>query len=105
MDPVTLHDHAEEITILDVRELGEWQAGHIDGAVHVPLSQLPARIGEIDRTRPIAVVCRSGNRSGAATRFLQRQGVDAQNVAGGMVAWAMHRLPVVTDGGRPGRVA
>jgi rhodanese-related sulfurtransferase len=105
IDPVTLDDRRGEMTVLDVRDLHEWQAGHIDGAVHVPLSALAGRVGSIDRGRPVAVICRSGNRSRAAVRFLTSNGLDARNVSGGMVAWSRHRLPIVTDRGRPGTVA
>lgn len=105
IDPVTLDERREEMVVLDVRDTYEWQAGHIDGAVHVPLSALAGTVGAIDRARPVAVVCRSGNRSRAAVRFLKANGVDAHNVSGGMVAWSMHRLPIVTDRGRPGTVA
>ncbi|MGZ5319291.1 MAG: rhodanese-like domain-containing protein [Actinomycetota bacterium] len=105
IDPVTLDDRRKEMVVLDVRDPYEWQAGHIDGAVLVPLSALAGKVGTIDRGRPVAVVCRSGNRSRAAVRFLKANGVDAHNVSGGMVAWSTHRLPTVTDRGRPGTVA
>jgi rhodanese-related sulfurtransferase len=105
IDPVTLDDRRTEMVVLDVRDPYEWQAGHIDGAVHVPLSALAGTVGAIDRGRPVAVVCRSGNRSRAAVRFLKANGVDAHDVSGGMVAWSMHQLPIVTDRGRPGTVA
>ncbi len=105
IDPVTLDDRRKEMVVLDVRDPYEWQAGHIDGAVHVPLSALAGTVGTIDRGRPVAVVCRSGNRSRAAVRFLKANGVDAHDVSGGMVAWSMYQLPIVTDRGRPGTVA
>jgi rhodanese-related sulfurtransferase len=105
IDPVTLDDRRGEMVVLDVRDPHEWQAGHIDGAVHVPLSALAGKVGTIDRERPVAVICRSGNRSRSAVRLLKANGVDAHNVSGGMAAWARHRLPIVTDRGRPGTVA
>jgi rhodanese-related sulfurtransferase len=53
----------------------------------------------------VAVICRSGNRSAAATRFLRRHGLDVVNVSGGMVAWERRGLPIATETGRPGRIA
>lgn len=86
------------LTVLDVREDDEWQAGHIDGAVHIPLMQVPARITELPADRQVLVVCRVGNRSARATAYLQAQGVDAVNLSGGMMAWARAGRPVVSDG-------
>ncbi len=104
IDPATLDDGRGEMVVLDVRDPHEWKAGHIDGAVHVPLAALAGTVGSLDRDRPVAVVCRSGNRSRAAVRFLRANGLDAHNVSGGMVAWSKQQLPIVTDRGRPGTV-
>ncbi|MEO8476657.1 MAG: rhodanese-like domain-containing protein [Actinomycetota bacterium] len=92
------------MVVLDVRDSDEWKAGHIEGAVHVPLSALAGKVSSPGRDRPVAVICRSGNRSRAAVRLLRSNGVDAHNVSGGMVAWSRHQLPIVTDRGRPGSV-
>jgi rhodanese-related sulfurtransferase len=105
IDPTAAHERAGALTLLDVRDHHEWQEGHVSGATHLPLASLPARFGEIDASRPVAVICRSGNRSAAATRFLRRHGLDVVNVSGGMVAWERHGLPIATETGRPGRVA
>jgi rhodanese-related sulfurtransferase len=81
--------------LLDVREPAEWAAGRAPGAVLIPLGQLSARLGELPREREIIAVCRSGNRSGAATGLLRRAGFSkAVNMAGGMVAWTKQGLPV-----------
>lgn len=105
IEPATARARAGELTLLDVRDLYEWQEGHVAGATHLPLASLPARFGEIDGSLPVAVICRSGNRSAVATRFLRKQGVDAVNVSGGMVAWERNGMPIATESGRPGRVA
>ena len=105
MDPRNAYAQREDLQILDVREDDEWTAGRIEGAVHIPLGQLPARIDELDRNRPIAAICRSGNRSGTAVEFLTSQGLPAENVDGGMKQWAKDRLPFSTPDGRPGHVA
>ena len=73
--------------LLDVREPSEFAAGHVPGAVLMPLGQVAARMGELPADREIAVICRSGARSGRATQLLTAQGLRAQNVAGGMLAW------------------
>jgi rhodanese-related sulfurtransferase len=81
--------------LLDVREPVEWSAGRAPGAVLIPLGQLSARLAELPRDREIIAVCRSGNRSGVATGLLRRAGFSrAVNMAGGMVAWTKHGLPV-----------
>lgn len=73
--------------VLDVREPDEWDAGRIEGALHMPLGELGARHGELARERPIVVVCRSGSRSAVATEALIGIGLDAYNLEGGLKAW------------------
>ncbi len=91
--------------LLDVREDDEWAAGHAPSAVHLPMSELPVRLAELPSTRPVSVVCRSGNRSAQVTQYLLAQGWTARNVDGGMKAWAQHGLPMEADGGAAPRVA
>ncbi len=91
------------IVLLDVREPQEWEAGHAAEAVHLPLGQLADHASADGR--PVIAVCRSGNRSGDATRRLRRAGVDAFNLSGGMLAWAEGGLPIVRTDGTPGCVA
>jgi rhodanese-related sulfurtransferase len=90
--------------LLDVREHGEWRAGHAPKARHIPLSRLPGRVRDLPPNRTVVTVCRSGGRSARAAALLAREGRDAVNLAGGMHAWARAGLPVVTSGGRPGQV-
>jgi rhodanese-related sulfurtransferase len=90
--------------LLDVREDAEWRAGHAPGARHIPLSRLSARARELAPQRTVITVCRSGHRSAGAAMILARQGRDVINLSGGMRGWARAGLPVVTSGGRPGRV-
>jgi len=87
--------------IVDVREPGEYVAGHVPGAVLIPMGQLPSRTAELDRRAPVYVVCASGNRSAAMTDFLRGAGFDAYSVAGGTSGWARSGRPVV--GGRAPR--
>lgn len=105
MDPVTVHARRNDVQLVDVRESHEWSAGRIDGARHIPLNQLPGRLAELDRSRPVVCVCRSGNRSGMAAEFLSRAGFTAFNMEGGMQKWSRAGLPFSTPDGRPGRVA
>jgi rhodanese-related sulfurtransferase len=85
--------------ILDVREQDEWDAGHIDGAEHVPLADVPARLDELVGDDPLVVVCRSGGRSARAVAWLVENGVDAVNLDGGMGAWAQAGRPMVSESG------
>jgi rhodanese-related sulfurtransferase len=87
--------------LLDVRELEEWAAGHVPGAVHIPLSELGARYTELEQDRPLFVICRSGNRSAYAAHALAGAGWDASNVADGMVGWQAAGLPMASDSGQP----
>ena len=88
--------------MLDVREPEEWSAGHIPGAVHMPLGILdPAAI---PHDRIVVAVCRSGNRSNTAAAVLAAASVDVRNLAGGMKTWARQGRPVTRDDGTPGRI-
>lgn len=80
--------------LLDCREQDEWEDAHIDGALHIPMIQLPERIGEVDTSKEIICVCRSGNRSGKVAAWLLNNGYRAVNMAGGMLAWNEAGLPV-----------
>jgi len=93
----------EGLAVLDVREPREWAHGHIEGAVHVPLMELPNRREEVPDGR-VLVVCRVGARSAQATRYLAQQGLDAVNLEGGMVDWAAAGRPMRSDTSHPPRV-
>ena len=85
-----------ELELVDVREPRELLDGRVDGAVHIPLGEVAARLEELDRARPVAFICRSGARSAGATRIAVRAGYGAVNVKGGMTAWANAGLPITT---------
>ncbi|MGC5077605.1 rhodanese-like domain-containing protein [Agrococcus sp. DT81.2] len=87
--PAEVHDRP----LVDVREADEWQAGHAEGAIHIPMSEIMARIGEVPDGA--AVICRSGARSGRVVAFLEQRGREAVNVAGGTVQWAAEGRPMV----------
>ncbi|MGW4858175.1 rhodanese-like domain-containing protein [Kocuria palustris] len=87
----------EDAKVLDVREDFEWEAGHIEGAQHIPLGALSARYGEVPMDEDVYVICRSGGRSLKATAFLAQSGFDPINVLGGMGAWADAEKPMVSE--------
>jgi rhodanese-related sulfurtransferase len=83
--------------LLDVREPSEWQAGHVDGAVLIPLGELQSRMNELPQDQDILIICRSGNRSGQARDLLRAAGMKrTTSVSGGMNAWSAAGLPIVT---------
>jgi rhodanese-related sulfurtransferase len=92
------------VILLDVREDDEWQRGHAPGAQHIPMGQVPSRIGEIDPDPKLFVVCQAGGRSQRVAQYLARNGYTPVNVSGGMLAWAGAGRPVVTDDGATGVV-
>ena len=98
---ILVQDLPADAVILDVREPEEWAAGHVEGATHVPLGEVPQRLGELPDADPLYVICRSGNRSGRAAAWLGQQGVETVNIAGGMRAWAAAGRPMVSDAGEP----
>ncbi len=82
--------------LVDVREPSEYAAGHVPGATSMPMTRLTAHLGELDKTRPVYVVCASGNRSAAMTDLLVASGYRAYSVAGGTSAWARAGRPFET---------
>jgi len=83
-----LHSLRHELNILDVRDQDEWEEGHIREARHIPYYFIEQHIKELDDSRPLAVLCASGQRSSLACSILQRHGfTELFNVEGGMDAW------------------
>ena len=92
------------VTVLDVREPGEWQAGHVDGSLHIPLHELPARVGELPEGQ-LLVVCKVGGRSAQAVGYLVQSGHEAVNLDGGLLDWEAAGRALVTDSGATPYVA
>ncbi|WP_323101273.1 rhodanese-like domain-containing protein [Intrasporangium sp. YIM S08009] len=86
---------ADGASVVDVREPGEYVGGHVPGARLVPMGQLASRVGELDASRPVYVICASGNRSRAMADLLVRLGYDARSVDGGTSAWQASGRPLV----------
>jgi rhodanese-related sulfurtransferase len=85
------------IQVVDCREQDEWDDAHAEGMTLIPLSEMGQRLGELDRNRPLIVVCRSGNRSLNATRQLVEIGfTDVKSMRGGLIAWAEQGRPLVS---------
>jgi len=92
-----LHSMRHDLKILDVRDQGEWEEGHIKGAIHIPYYFLEQRLQELDNTQPIALLCASGQRSSIACSLLQRHHFKQLfNVVGGMDAWQQANLGSTT---------
>jgi len=78
--------------LIDVREPDEFAAGTITGAINIPLQEFLRRLPTFDTSVPLAILCRSGNRSGQATEIFREAGFQAVNLQGGMLAWDAHHL-------------
>ena len=93
----------DDAVVLDIREQDEWDRGHAPGAVHIPMSELPGRLDELapflDRDEPLVVTCRSGGRVQRVMPWLDAQGYDVANLAGGMRAWHEAGKPMQAAGG------
>lgn len=101
IQPQALEDCGPDVQVIDVREPDEFDGpmGHIRGARPIPLGQLRERAGELSTARPVVVACRSGARSAQACVMLSKAGFEkVANLAGGMLRWRGHGLPV--EGGR-----
>lgn len=94
----------QSVVLLDVREDDEWQRGHAAGAQHIPMGEVPARLGEIDPDARLFVVCAVGGHPRWVAEYLARNDYEPVNVTGGMLAWAGAGRPVVTDDGGVGSV-
>ncbi len=91
-----LDERAAEIQLVDVRRPSEWREGHVEGAVHKPLDQLPRSLAGLDPARPVAVYCKSGYRSSISSSILQASGFkEVFNITGGFDAWKASHLPYV----------
>ena len=105
-DPREIHENRDEVQFLDVREPFEWDAGRIEGAVHIPLQQLlSGQMEGLDPSKPVVVYCKTANRSEVARLMLEARGYRAHVMAGGSEAWVQEGLPFTAPDGSPGRVA
>ena len=85
---VARRDRGDAMTLLDVREGWELGVASVPGIVHIPMGEIASRIGELDASREVIVLCRSGRRSLEVAKYLQQNGFQAVNLAGGILAWS-----------------
>lgn len=78
----------QSLVLLDVREAWELDVARVPDVVHIPMGDVAARLSELDPSIETVVLCRSGRRSYEVARFLQQNGFNAVNLAGGILAWA-----------------
>ena len=90
-----LSHRLNDFSVVDVRTSSEWQSGHIENAQHLELALWPNVIDEISSKKPMAVMCRSGNRASIVTSLLRNAGYEAFNVKGGIQAWSKTGLPLI----------
>jgi rhodanese-related sulfurtransferase len=81
--------------LVDVRTAREFAHGHIEGAINVPVTELAGRLAglAVDPARPVVAICLSAHRSIPAVRLLRGHGLQARQLAGGMLAWRARGLP------------
>lgn len=89
-------------TVIDVRNPHEWDEAHLAGSSLIPMPDLAERIDEVPVDGTVYLICATGKRSGRAAILLRRNGVDAVNVTGGIVAWVESGHPVVKGTGDAG---
>lgn len=90
------------LQVVDVRSPEEWSNGRLPGAIHIPLAQLPDRMGELDASVPIVLHCKGGGRSAIATSFLQSRGMsNVANLAGGIDDWVAQGFELDAAGAAP----
>lgn len=95
MDPKTADGARSESLVLDVREGFEWESGHIEDAVHIPMNEVPGRLDELPKDSKVIVVCHLGQRSALVANFLAQQGYEVENLDGGLESWSAAGLPLV----------
>lgn len=77
----------ERLCLLDCRETYEWIEIHLEGSIHIPMSEIPSRLNELNQDDYIVVICAHGVRSYAVARWLLQQGFQARSLQGGLARW------------------
>lgn len=85
---VARRHRGENLTLLDVREAWELGVASVPDVVHIPMGEIAERVGELDSSKEIVVLCRSGRRSLEVAKYLQQNGFRAVNLAGGILGWS-----------------
>jgi rhodanese-related sulfurtransferase len=87
----------DKTLVVDTREASEFSAGHIKGALNIPMSEFKKRLSELEKHKDndVLLYCRSGSRSNSACKMMRKGGFDSiHNLAGGMMGWSSANLPV-----------
>ncbi|MEX2551729.1 MAG: rhodanese-like domain-containing protein [Actinomycetota bacterium] len=96
---------ADSVQVVDVRHLSEWDAGHLENSLHIPLKVLAENLSSLTKEQAILAVCRTGVRSRKAVDLLRSEGFDSENLEGGLQALNAAGHPLVTPDGKPGSLA
>ncbi|HYN37023.1 MAG TPA: rhodanese-like domain-containing protein [Actinomycetota bacterium] len=102
MEPSALNELLDQVTLIDVRGPQEWENGHIEGSINIPLSALQARAAGIPPGRAVITICAVGEVSAAAATTLRNKGLDARNLWGGVAAWTQAGLSLTRPSSRAG---
>jgi rhodanese-related sulfurtransferase len=95
IDSYREHFKPGDHTLVDVREPEEWVSGHLPGAIHIPLNDLPDRLSEIPGDKPVVLVCAVGSRSFHGSQFLLESGfMEVYNLSDGTMGWMRKGLPL-----------
>ena len=97
---VSASEVPDDAVVVDVREDDEWVHGHIDGATHIPMGEIPGRLDDLPEGDPLYLICRSGGRSARVAAWLNVNGYDAVNVGDGMGAWQAAGRPMTSETGQ-----
>jgi rhodanese-related sulfurtransferase len=83
--------------LVDVRSAGEFAAGHVPGAMNIPLEEIERRLGDLNAEQTLVLICKSGTRAGIATEFLKDKRANLVVLQGGTEAWVKAGLPLVVS--------
>lgn len=87
VDELAVRLESSGVALVDVRQPGEYALGHVPSAVLMPLGEVPDRVPELQAAGELYLICGSGGRSRRACELLAGHGIEATNVAGGVMAW------------------
>jgi rhodanese-related sulfurtransferase len=94
----TMLINRQDAVVLDIRDKKDFKTGHLLDAINIPQSSLATRIGELEKykTKPVIVVCKTGQTASAASKILKTEGYDQVfRLSGGMMEWSNQNLPLV----------
>ena len=101
-DFADLFSQSPDVFLIDVRETDEYISGHVPGAIHIPLNEVPQRVDEFRNPTGAArfVICKAGGRSASACEYVSQFSIETINIAGGTMGWLMQGHDVV-EGSQP----